>query len=53
MHKVFGVALLVLASALSGGCYVMQDTGGHWWACEEYQTPNGAAQACTPIEQPF
>ena len=26
MRKVFGVALLVLASAFSGGCYVMQDT---------------------------
>ena len=50
MRKALCLALIVVASAISGGCYVMQDANGQWWACEEYQTPNGPLQACTPIQ---
>jgi hypothetical protein len=50
MRKALCVALIVFASAISGGCYVLQDANGQWWACEDYQTPSGPAQACTPIQ---
>lgn len=50
MRKALCLALLIAASALSGGCYVKQDVNGQWWACEDYQTPNGIASACTPIQ---
>lgn len=50
MRKALCLALIFVASLASGGCYLMQDTSGQWWACEEYQTPNGPAQACAPIQ---
>ena len=50
MRKALCLALIIFASAMSGGCYVMQDVNGKWWACEEYQTQNGPAQACTPLQ---
>ena len=50
MRRVVCLALVFTASVLSGGCYVMQDTGGQWWACENYQTPNGPATACAPLK---
>lgn len=53
MRKVLCLALVIAASTLSGGCYVMRDAGGQWWACEEYQTPNGPATACAPMQGPF
>jgi len=43
--------LLLAAAALSSGCYVMKDQNGQWWACGEFQTPNGAASACTPVDK--
>ena len=52
MRRIFMVALIVVGAAFSGGCYVTQDVNGQWLACEEYQTPNGVATACTPIEKP-
>jgi hypothetical protein len=54
MRKAFCLALLLVASVASGGCYVKQDAAGQWWACEEYATPYGApATACYQIEAPF
>jgi hypothetical protein len=53
MREALCVALLVLAAAVSGGCYVTQDSNGQWWACDTYQTADGAADACTPIQAPF
>jgi hypothetical protein len=53
MRKAICIAALALAAAVSGGCYVTQDSSGQWWACDEYQTANGPATACTPIEAPF
>jgi hypothetical protein len=50
MRKAFCLALLIMASAFSGGCYLKQDTSGKWWACENYQTPNGPATACAPLD---
>jgi hypothetical protein len=49
MRRALCLALLILASAISGGCYVTQDAKGQWWACEEYPTPNGVSTACTPL----
>ena len=49
MRRLLAVVLLVAAAAFSGGCYAMQDQNGQWWACEEYQTPQGVATGCTPI----
>jgi hypothetical protein len=45
--------LLIVASAVSGGCYVTQDGNGQWWACEEYQAAEGPVTGCTPIDPPF
>lgn len=53
MRKAFVLALVILGGALSGGCYVMQDASGQWWACEDYQTPNGVATGCHPIDPPL
>jgi hypothetical protein len=53
MRKALCLALLVIASAVSGGCYVTQDSSGQWFACEDYQTQGGVASACTPIQAPF
>jgi hypothetical protein len=53
MRKAFGLALFVVASVVSGGCYVTQDASGQWYACEDYATGNGPASACTPIQKPF
>jgi hypothetical protein len=53
MRKALCLALFVLATVVSGGCYVTQDADGQWWACEDYQTNNGLANACTPIQAPF
>jgi hypothetical protein len=53
MRKAFCLAFLILASVMSGGCYVTQDSTGQWWACEEYQTEAGLANACYPIAAPF
>jgi hypothetical protein len=49
MRRALCLALLILASAISGGCYVTQDANGQWWACEDYQTPNGPTTACSPV----
>jgi hypothetical protein len=49
MRRLFAAVLLVAAAAMSGGCYVMQDGNGAWWACEDYQTPNGTATGCYPL----
>ena len=53
MRKALLMALLVVSAMVSSGCYAMQDLNGRWWACQEYQTPNGPATACTPIDNPF
>jgi hypothetical protein len=53
MRKALCLALLILSSAVSSGCYVTQDSTGQWWACESYETENGLANACTPIAAPF
>ena len=53
MRRILAILFLVSTAAVSGGCYVMQDAKGQWWACEEYATPNGPATACTPIEKPL
>ena len=53
MRKALYLVLLVVASAVSGGCYVTQDASGQWFACEEYQAQNGPLTACTPIQAPF
>lgn len=53
MRRILMAALLVLGAVFSSGCYVTQDANGQWWACEEYQTPNGVATACSPIDRPF
>ena len=53
MRKALCIALLIVASAVSGGCYVTQDANGQWWACEDYQAQNGPMSACTPIQAPF
>ena len=53
MRRLLGILLLVSAAVASGGCYVMRDGSGQWWACEEYTTGNGPATACTPIEAPI
>jgi hypothetical protein len=53
MRKALACALFALASLASGGCYVTQDASGQWYACENYNTGNGAANACTPIQKPF
>jgi hypothetical protein len=50
MGRLFAAVLLVAAAAMSGGCYVMQDGNGAWWACEDYQTPNGLATGCYPLQ---
>jgi hypothetical protein len=50
MHRLLAVVLLVAASTFSGGCYLMQDQNGQWWACEDYQTPNGVASGCVPVQ---
>ena len=49
MRRALCLALLVVAAAVSGGCYVTQDAKGQWWACEDYQTANGPATGCTPV----
>lgn len=48
MRRLIAVALLVAAAAASGGCYAKHENN-QWWACEDYQTPNGVATGCTPI----
>jgi len=53
MRKGICILALVVASAFSGGCYVTQDAQGQWWACDDYQTSTGTANACTPIQAPF
>ena len=53
MRKALSLALLIVAASFSGGCYVTQDSKGQWYACEDYQTQNGVASACTPIQAPF
>ena len=50
MRRFLAAVLLAAAAAVSGGCYVMQDQNGAWWACEDYQTPNGTATGCTPLQ---
>jgi hypothetical protein len=50
MRKALCVALIAVASFFSGGCYVMQDQQGGWWACEDYATPNGPATGCAPLQ---
>lgn len=51
--KASRLALLIFAATASAGCYVTQDSGGQWWACEDIAAPNGVATACTPIDKPF
>jgi hypothetical protein len=53
MRKALCLSLFVLASVVSGGCYVTQDANGQWYACEDYNSGTGATSACTPIERPF
>ena len=53
MRKALCLALFVIASVLSSGCYVTQDANGQWWACEDYAAQAGTAAACTPIASPF
>ena len=53
MRKALCIVALMVAAALSGGCYVTQDANGQWWACEDYFSANGTVNACTPIERPF
>lgn len=53
MRRALVLALLIVSAAVSGGCYVTQDSNGQWWACEDYPTPNGTATACQPIQAPF
>lgn len=50
MRRLFAAVLLAAATVLSGGCYVMQDANGAWWACEDYATPNGTATGCYPLQ---
>jgi hypothetical protein len=50
MRRLLAAGLLVAAAAMSGGCYVMQDANGAWWACEDYATPNGTVSGCTPLQ---
>jgi hypothetical protein len=47
------VALVIAAGLLSEACYVKQDENGQWWACEDYQTPNGIVSGCTPLGSSF
>ena len=53
MRKAICILALVIASALSGGCYVTQDANGQWWACEDHPSNGGNVNACTPIQAPF
>ena len=53
MRRAICIVALLVAAAFSGGCYVTQDAQGQWWACDQYQTANGPADACTPIQAPF
>jgi hypothetical protein len=53
MRKLLCLAALVIGCAISGGCYVEQDASGQWWACDDYPTANGPANACTQIQAPF
>ena len=53
MRRVILALLFAAATVVSGGCYVSQDQNGQWWACDDYQTPNGVATGCAPIAKPF
>jgi len=53
MRRLIAIVLCAAAAAVSGGCYMMQDQAGQWWACEDYQTPNGVATGCEPADAPF
>lgn len=54
MKRVIAVVMLVGMSMLSAACYVKQDEGGQWWACDTVQTPNGPSEACYALpSSPF
>ena len=53
MRRLIAVLLFAAAAAFTSGCYAMQDQNGQWWACDDYQTPNGVATGCAPIQKPF
>jgi hypothetical protein len=53
MRRALCLAMFVMVSVISGGCYVTQDANGQWWACDDYAAQNGTASACTPIQKPF
>ena len=53
MRRLLMLLILAAASVVSTGCYVKQDASGKWWACETYATPNGPAEGCYEIDNPF
>jgi hypothetical protein len=52
MKRIFAVAVLLVATFVSSACYVKQDEGGNWWACETYQGTPGPTDACYALPEP-
>lgn len=52
MKRLWAVCVLAIGAVISSACYVKQDEGGSWWACETYQTANGPADTCYALPGP-